>query len=154
MGKKTVIMALALMAALGAFAKGHGGPGGHHGGPAPVMRGGPGGGMRHGGGHHHGTFRAPPPPPPAPRHHRHHHHHRIDPFFSGFVGGVVGGVLVDAITPSPVVVSTPAVVTPAPVGVGRRETVWVAGRYVDEIRPDGSVIRVWQPGHYETITVY
>ncbi len=153
MGKKTVIMALALMAALGVFAKGHGGPGGHHGGPAPVMRGGPGGGMRHGGGHH-GTFRAPPPPPPAPRHHRHHHHHRIDPFFSGFVGGVVGGVLVDAITPSPVVVSTPAVVTPAPVGVGRRETVWVAGRYVDEIRPDGSVIRVWQPGHYETITVY
>lgn len=153
MGKKTVIMALALMAALGAFAKGHGGPGGHHGGPAPVMRGGHGGGMRPGGGHH-GAFRAPPPPPPAPRHHRHHHHHRIDPFFSGFVGGVVGGVLVDAITPSPVVVSTPAVVTPAPVGVGRRETVWVAGRYVDEIRPDGSVIRVWQPGHYETITVY
>ena len=153
MGKKTVIMALVLMAALGAFAKGHGGPGGHHGGPAPVMRGGPGGGMRPGGGHH-GTFRAPPPPPPAPRHRHHHHHHHTGALLSGFVGGVVGGVLVDAITPSPVVVSTPAVVTPAPVGVGRRETVWVAGRYVDEIRPDGSVIRVWQPGHYETITVY
>lgn len=153
MGKKTVIMALALMAALGAFAKGHGGHGGHHGGPAPVMRGGPGGGMRPGGGHH-GTFRAPPPPPPAPRHHHHRRHHHTGALLSGFVGGVVGGVLVDAITPSPVVVSTPAVVTPAPVGVGRRETVWVAGRYVDEVRPDGSVIRVWQPGHYETITVY
>ena len=29
-------------------------------------------------------------------------------------------------------------------------TVWVEGRYIDQVQPNGSVTRVWNPGHYET----
>ena len=68
-------------------------------------------------------------------------------FWPGFVGGIVGGALYDAVvsptvvSPSPVVVSTPTVYAST--------TVWVEGRYVDQVQADGTIIRVWQPGHYE-----
>ena len=29
------------------------------------------------------------------------------------------------------------------------QNVWVAGRYVDQVQSNGTVVRVWQPGHYE-----
>ena len=45
----------------------------------------------------------------------------------------------------PVMVQQPAVVVQQPV----QRQVWVAGRYVDQIQPNGAVVRVWQPGHYE-----
>lgn len=99
-------------------------------------------------------------------------------FWPNFVGGVVGGVIADTILPrpapvvvaspvvaapvvapapvvvqpAPVVVQQPApvVVQPAPVVVQQQpQTVWVEGRYVDQIQPNGTVVRVWQPGHYE-----
>ena len=101
----------------------------------------------------------------------HHHHHGGGwgrggrNFWPGFVGGIVGGALYDAVatpapavvapapvvvTPAPVVVNPPAVVTPPPVVVTPQPVnVWVPGRYVDQVQADGSVIRVWQPGHYE-----
>lgn len=88
-------------------------------------------------------------------------------FWPGFVGGVVGGLVYDAITPSPsVVVTTPPVVTTPVVTtpvvttpvvtapVATVQNVWVEGRYVDQVQPNGVVIRVWQPGHYEQRTVY
>ena len=39
------------------------------------------------------------------------------------------------------------VVQSQPVSGGR---VWVPGDYVDEVHANGSVVRVWKPGHYET----
>ncbi len=123
----------------------------------------PGGGRHHGGGHR----------PPPPRHHfhgghhgggRHHHRHGGSfwgrggrNFLPGFIGGVVGGAIVGGttryvntapvvVTPAPVVVTSPTVVaTP----VYTTQNVWVEGRYVDQVQPNGTVIRVWQPGHYE-----
>lgn len=123
--------------------------------------------------HHHGGPRF------APRHH-HHHHHRHHSFWGrggrhfwpGFAGGVVGGIVARSLTypyvnsttviSTPTVVTTPAVVTapvvvnptvvtPAPVTTV--QNVWVAGRYVDQVQGDGTVVRVWQPGHYEQRTV-
>ena len=108
----------------------------------------------------------------------HHYHHGGfwgrggRNFWPGFVGGVVGGVLTETIlapretvvvTPAPTVVTTPTVVTaptvvttptvvtPAP--VTQVQNVWVEGRYVDQVQANGSVVRVWQPGHYEQRTV-
>jgi hypothetical protein len=37
--------------------------------------------------------------------------------------------------------------------VAQTQTVWVEGRYVDQVQANGTVIRVWQPGHYEQRTV-
>lgn len=114
----------------------------------------------HGGGHRHGGPRPAPvvhrsAPPPA--HHHHHGHsswgHGGRNFWPGFVGGVVGGLLVDSVvTPPPVVVApAPVVVTPPVVATPTYVTqnVWVEGRYIDQVQPNGIVVRVWQPGHYE-----
>lgn len=110
--------------------------------------------------HHH--------PAPIPVHHHHHHHDRDKHLGAAVVGGLVGGVIGGVIAaerpaPPPPVVVTPApvVVTPAPVVVAPPpppprtvvQQVWVDGRYVDQIQPNGTVIRVWQPGHYEQRTV-
>ena len=99
-------------------------------------------------------------------------------FWPGFVGGVVGGVVGSAIVApretvvvqqpavvtQPVVVQQPTVVTQPvvvqqptvvtqPVVVQQPQpqvsSVWVDGRYVDQVQPNGSTVRVWQPGHYE-----
>ncbi len=141
-------MAFGAIVAAGTLLAGpRGGFGGHHGGPGRVS-------------HHR----------PAPMmHHRpapvvHHHHggwgHGGRNFWPGFVGGVVGGVLTDAIVGPRVitapVVTTPVVTTPvvtAPVvatPVYTTQQVWVPGAYVDQVQPNGAVIRIWQPGHYET----
>ena len=108
-------------------------------------------------------------PRPAPFHHHHHGYwgHGGRHFWPGFVGGVVGGALYNAVaaptvvatptvvtTPAvvttPTVVTTPSVVTPVPT----TQSVWVEGRYVDQVQYNGTVVRVWQPGHYEQRTVY
>ena len=34
--------------------------------------------------------------------------------------------------------------------VDSTQDVWVESRYVDQVPPNGTVLRVWQPGHYET----
>ena len=47
------------------------------------------------------------------------------------------------------VVTTPVVTTP----VYTTQQVWVEGRYVDQVQANGTVVRVWQPGHYETRNV-
>lgn len=109
---------------------------------------------------------------PPPHHHVHgHHHHKKSVwgrggsnFLPGFVGGVVGGLVADAVvTPrEKVVVTTPAVVVTPPVVVAQpapvvvqpvpsytTQNVWVEGRYIDQVQPNGTVVRVWQPGHYE-----
>ena len=50
----------------------------------------------------------------------------------------------------PTVVQQPVVVQQQPVVVQTvQRQVWVPGRYVDQIQPNGTVVRVWQPGHYE-----
>lgn len=121
-----------------------------------------------------GVFAAPHRPPPhRPVHHAHHHHHHLHAHaaLGGFIGGVIGGVVYNAIAADPVVVSQPVVVQqptvvvapppPPPVVVQAQpvaqqtvvQNVWVEGRYVDQVQPNGSVIRVWQPGHYEQRTV-
>jgi len=45
----------------------------------------------------------------------------------------------------PIVISQPAVATP----VTTVQNVWVEGRYVDQVQANGTVVRVWNPGHYE-----
>ena len=136
--KTTMVVALAAVMCTGmTYAKGH--HGGGFGGPRPMMGG-------------RGGFR------PAPiRHHHHHHHGSVwgrggSNFWPGFVGGVIGGVLADAVvSPAPVVVTTPVVTTPVVTApVVTTQNVWVEGRYVDQVQPNGTVLRVWQPGHYET----
>ena len=113
-------------------------------------------------------------PGPVPMHYHHHHHGGA--IAAGIVGGaIVGGLLYDAVRPAPVVV-TPApviaaptviqsapvvvsapvttVVTPAPAVVSTvTQNVWVEGRYVDQPQANGTVLRTWQPGHYEQRTV-
>ena len=146
MNKKLIVALCVATVAVGAFAKPHGGGPGHGRAHAPVHR------------------RMPAPP-------RAHHHHKHSVwgrggqnFWPGFVGGVVGGMIVEATTGPHVVHETvvvqqqPAavVVQPAPVVVQQTATterVWVEGRYVDQVEPNGTVVRVWQPGHYETRTV-
>ena len=123
-----------------------------HGGPHP------GGGRGHGPVIRAGGFGHRPP---AVHHHRSSHSHSSwgrggRNFWPGFVGGVVGGLVYDSITPAPVVVATPTVVTTPVVTtpvvttpVYTTQSVWVEGRYVDQVQANGTVIRVWQPGHYE-----
>lgn len=115
-------------------------------------------------------------PPPAP----HHHHHHGSAwgkggrnFWPGFVGGVAAGLAARSVaqptavvvTPAPVAVApAPVVVAPAPVVVApapvivkqpvyQTQNVWVEGRYVDTVQPNGVTVRTWQPGHYEQRTV-
>ena len=141
--KKTIALAVALTAASTLFAR-----------PGP-------GGFRPG----HGGFR--PVPVPVGYHH-HHHHHNGGAIAAGVVGGaILGGLVASAVatptttvvTPAPVVVQpAPVVVQPAPVVVApqpvyQTQNVWVEGRYVDTVQPNGAVIRTWQPGHYEQRTV-
>ena len=135
--KKTLVLVGILAASAGAFA----GP--RH------------GGFRHGG--HHGGFRR------APVMHHHYHHGGPRHFWSGVAGAVVGGLVYDAVTApyrstvvvSPTVVSPTVVTQPVVVQqpVTTVQNVWVEGRYVDQVQANGSVIRVWQPGHYEQRTV-
>ena len=91
---------------------------------------------------------------PQPHYYHHHYHGGYwGPsgryFWPGFVGGVIGGAVASTIidTSPTVVVQQPAVVT-QPVVV-QPQTVWVEGRYVDQVQANGSTIRIWQPGHYE-----
>ena len=152
MNKMKMVVALGACVVAGAvFAGPHGpggrGPGGFHGGPRPAMH-------HPGPVHHHGGFWG-----------RGGCH-----FWPGFVGGVVGGIVGTAIaepvvvtTPTvvaaPTVVTTPVVTTPVVTQtvvsqpVQTVQNVWVEGRYIDQVQANGTVIRVWQPGHYEQRTV-
>ena len=146
--KTMMLAAVAVMCMGTCFARPHGGPGGF-------------------GGHR----------PPPPMHHGIHHHHSMwghggSHFLPGFVGGVIGGAIAGGIrpfAPAPVVVSPAPVIVPTPVAVSpvyqqvvttpvvqqaaqpvyATQNVWVEGRYVDQVQANGSVVRVWQPGHYE-----
>ena len=148
MTKKLTIMVALAMCAVAAFARPHGGFGGPRGGfggprggfgmrPAPMM--------------HHG---------PAPIHHHSGWGHGGRGFWPAAVGGFVGGVISSSII-GPSVYTTPVVTTPVystpvvttPVytaPVYTTQQVWVPSTYVDQIQPNGTVIRVWQPGHYES----
>ena len=142
--KRIIIFAMALAAASTLFARGHA---------------------------HHGPSHAPV----HSSHHHHHHHGSGGAIAAGIVGGaLLGGLVASAVstpapttvvTPAPVVVTpAPAVVTPAPVVVApapvvvqqpvyQTQNVWVEGRYVDTVQPNGAVLRTWQPGHYEQRTI-
>ena len=104
-------------------------------------------------------------PGPVPMHVHHHGSYwgrGGRHFWPGFVGGVVGGAIIGsalsrpavvvqqpAVVTQPVVVQQPVVTTP----VTQVQTVWVEGRYIDQVQPNGVVVRVWSPGHYEQRTV-
>ena len=168
--KKSMIVLGIVLAAGSLFARPHGGFGGPRGGfggprggfgghgfsrPAPMMH--------HAGPMHRMPMHRPMPPPP-PRHHYYGYRggywgHGGSCFWPGFVGGVVGGVVGSVITDAVVgpavvassVVTAPAVVTQPVVTtpVYAPQQVWVPGAYVDQVQPNGVVVRVWQPGHYE-----
>lgn len=142
--KKTAMLAAALFAAFLLMA-GPGGPRPGDGVPGGRAPGGP------------GRIQSPrqmqPGPSPAPR-------HGAPPrpkhdawgkggrnFWPGFVGGVIGA----AVAPVPPAPPVPAVVVtpPAPPPPPGRVRVWVSGCYVDEVQPNGLVVRRWVPGHYE-----
>ena len=63
------------------------------------------------------------------------------------------------VQPSPAVVQQPVVAPPAPESAAvpapavPTQRVWVEGCYVDQVRPDGSLVKVWQPGRYVTVPV-
>ena len=137
--KRIIVFAMALVAASTLFARGH----------------------------------APYRPPHVSVHTSHHHHHGSGgAIAAGIVGGaLLGGLVASAVsTPAPVVVTpAPTVVAPAPVVVQQpvvvsqpvvvaqpvyqTQNVWVEGRYVDTVQPNGTVLRTWQPGHYEQRTI-
>lgn len=150
MNKKVIVLTCVIATAGALFAAPHRGVRAHHGGYRPAV---------------------------------HHHHHRPTHsswgrggrnFWPGFVGGLVGATVARTVintTPTVIttpvvttpVVATPAIVTPtvvtpavvAPVvtaPVVTTQQVWVDGRYVDSV-VNGAVVRVWEPGHYETRTV-
>ena len=117
---------------------------------------------------------APYRPPHVSVHTSHHHHHGSGgAIAAGIVGGaLLGGLVASAVsTPPPVVTPAPVVVTPAPVivqpapvvvaptpvvvqqPVYQTQNVWVEGRYVDTVQPNGTIVRTWQPGHYEQRTI-
>lgn len=120
---------------------------------------------------HHGPSHAPV----HSSHHHHHHHGSGGAIAAGIVGGaLLGGLVASAVStppPPPVVTPAPVVVTPAPVVVQpapvvvaptpvvvqqpvyQTQNVWVEGRYVDTVQPNGTVLRTWQPGHYEQRTI-
>lgn len=51
---------------------------------------------------------------------------------------------------APTVVQQPVVVQQvAPPPVEPQRQVWVEGRYIDQAQPNGTTVRVWNPGHYE-----
>ena len=90
----------------------------------------------------------------------HHHHHRGTGFAigAGILGaGLLASTIYDATHPRPYVAPVVVAPTPAPVVVqqpaGHYETqvqnVWVEGQYIDQTTPQGTVVRTWQPGHYE-----
>ena len=135
MNKKLVIAAIAVVAtAFGAYARPHG--------PGPGFGRGPRFGYHHGGWGRGGRYG-----------------------WAGVVGGVVGGLVGSAIYDSvryPRYYGTTTVVAPAPVVVQQQpvvvqqpvvQNVWVEGRYVDQVQANGTVVRVWQPGHYVQSTV-
>ena len=134
-------------------------------------------GPHHGFGHGHAFHH-----PPIHHHHHSAWGHGGSRFWPGFVGGVVGGLAYSAFsdpvvvsrsttyvtTPTvvtqPVVVQQPVVTQPVVVQqpvvqpvvqqpVTTVQNVWVEGRYVDQVQANGTVVRVWQPGHYEQRTV-
>ena len=140
--KKIFVFAIALVAASALLAKGH----------------------------------APYRPPHVSVHTSHHHHHGSGgAIAAGIVGGaLLGGLVATAVAtppPPPVVTPAPVVVTPAPVVVQpapvvvaptpvvvqqpvyQTQNVWVEGRYVDTVQPNGTIVRTWQPGHYEQRTI-
>ena len=137
--KKVIVFAIALVAASTLLARGH----------------------------------APYRPPHVSVHTSHHHHHGSGgAIAAGIVGGaLLGGLVASAVsTPAPVVVTpAPTVVAPAPVVVQQpvvvsqpvvvaqpvyqTQNVWVEGRYVDTVQPNGTILRTWQPGHYEQRTI-
>lgn len=156
MNKKLIALLGVAALATGAFAAPHRGFG-----PRPMMHRAP---M-----HHHVDY-------------HHHHHHGHSGFWGGVVGGVVGGLAYSAFsdpvvvsrsttyvtTPTvvtqPVVVQQPVVTQPVVVQqpvvqpvvqqpVTTVQNVWVEGRYVDQVQANGTVVRVWQPGHYEQRSV-
>ena len=112
--------------------------------------------------HHHGGWRGGPRHGWGPRPYYHHHCHGGywgrggSWFWPGFVSGVVGGAVVSSVVapretvivqqPAPPVVAQPGVVQQP---VMQQQTVWVEGRYVDQVQANGSTVRIWQPGHYE-----
>ena len=63
------------------------------------------------------------------------------------------------VQPAPAVVQQPVVAPPAPESAAvpapavPTQRVWVEGCYVDQVRPDGSLVKVWQPGRYVTVPV-
>lgn len=84
--------------------------------------------------------------------HTHHHSswgHGGSYFWPGFIGGIIGSTISysqpTVIKLAPVIVQP--IVTPQP--VIQPIQIWVEDRYVDQIQPNGTIIRVWQPGHYE-----
>ncbi|MBR1870623.1 MAG: hypothetical protein IJ802_02240 [Kiritimatiellae bacterium] len=115
-----------------------------------------------------------PPPPPPRYHHHHHHHHGRDGLAIG--AGILGaGLLANTIynatkptetvvvqqpvvvpqqvvAPQPVVVQQQPVVVQQPQVTTRTRQGWVEGQYVEKPDGAGNIVRVWQPGHYETIT--
>ena len=130
--KRIIVFAMALVAASTLFARGH----------------------------------APYRPPHVSVHTSHHHHHGSG---GAIAAGIVGGALLGGLVASAVSTPAPAVVTPAPVVVQQpvvvsqpvvvaqpvyqTQNVWVGGRYVDTVQPNGTVLRTWQPGHYEQRTI-
>lgn len=100
-------------------------------------------------------MRRPPPPPRAVHHGHHHHHHAGSSLAAGLVGGFVGGLVYNAVAADPVVVVQQPTVVQQPVVVQQTtvQNVWVEGRYIEQVQPNGTVIRVWQPGHYEQRTI-
>lgn len=105
-----------------------------------------------------------------------------DYFWPEVVGCVVGGALYEAVAypaktivveesptviTQPTIIQQPVVVEQSVVSVAqtigaeampevsvesRKRPEWMNGRYVDEVLADGTIARVWESGHYQTLT--
>ena len=113
---------------------------------------------------------------PGPIHHGGHHGGHGWAVGAGILGaGLIAGAVVDAVYPRTTVVYptttyvqptttviqptttvvqpvTTTVVQPAGQYVNQQQQVWVEGCWVNQQQANGAIVRVWQPGHYETRT--
>lgn len=98
-----------------------------------------------------------PRPMPRPPIHRvaphHHHHYQLgSSFVSSFVGSLVGSAIVKTVQPAPMIVTAPPVqptlIVQSPIVTTRQ--IWIEGKYEDQTIY-GAAVRVWVPGHWETI---
>lgn len=71
-----------------------------------------------------------------------HHPKHIHPYHSmhrhhGIINGIIGSVI-SSVAVRPIVIT---------------KTIWVNGWYEDVVQTNGTIVKIWHPGHWETVEI-